>query len=44
LASHRQQINDKKETKDLGEKLDGIPEYTNRCTILKSKVFTVKKL
>jgi hypothetical protein len=39
LATHRQQITGRKETKDLGEKLDEIPEYTNRCTILKSKSF-----
>jgi hypothetical protein len=28
---------DRKETKDLGEKFEGIQEYTNTCNILKNK-------
>jgi hypothetical protein len=36
LATHSQQISDKKETKDLGEKFEGIREYTNTCAILKN--------
>lgn len=37
LATHIQQISDKKETKDLGENFEGIQEYINTCTILKNK-------
>jgi len=39
LATHSQQISDKKETKDLGDNFEGIQKYTNTCTILKNKEF-----
>jgi hypothetical protein len=32
-----QQISDKEETKDLGEKFERTQEYTNICSILKNK-------
>jgi len=35
LATHSQQISDK-DTKDLGEKFEGIREYANTCAILKN--------
>ena len=36
-VTQSQQISDKKETKDLGEKFEGTQEYTNTCSILKNK-------